>query len=165
MKSIRKTLGISLITLTTMALVATSAYADGRGCRQGSGFGNSPGTGKGVGPDKGLRAEKLARRLGLSDGQKLQIETILETSQAEREAAREKLQESREALQEATHKQPYDASLVRTLADQQGDLKADMIVFHANDRSQISGVLTKAQQEEFNQMRQHRKHRKGMNRD
>ncbi len=164
MKPIRKTVGLSLITASMLAMAASSAVADGRGCGKGPGFGKGAGFGQQSGANQGNKLERLASRLDLNDAQKTQVETILGTSKAERDATRTQLQENREALREATHNQPYNASLVRSLADQQGDLKANMIVLRANDHSQISGVLTEAQREKFNQQRQHRKHRRGMKR-
>ena len=105
-----------------------------------------------------MKVERMARRLDLSDAQQNQIKTIIDASSQKREALHQEMQNTRDALQEAMTSD--DAKTVRALADQKGDLMADLIVLRSSDRSQIKAVLTPEQQKDFSYMKGHRSRRR-----
>ena len=100
----------------------------------------------------------MARELDLSDVQQNQIKEIMYASSQKREALHQEIQNTRDALQEAMTSD--DAKTVRKLADQKGDLMADLIVLRSSDRSQIKAILTPEQKKEFSDMKGHKSRRR-----
>jgi Spy/CpxP family protein refolding chaperone len=81
----------------------------------------------------------------------------LEVTDEQREKIWAVMDKNRRALRQAMRAGPYDAALVRQLADRQGQLKADMIVLGAQGRQEIRALLTPEQQERFKEMKKHRR--------
>lgn len=158
MKKQFKTILIPLISVSLLG-IATASYADRGGCDYRGGAKGAYGQkfdAKG-GPDKGMRMERLAQKLGLTDTQKDKVSVIFETSRDEHQALRDSMQNNRKALHQAMGSD--NAASVRSLAEQKGDLVTEMTVLRANKRSQIMAVLTPEQQEAFAQMKKHRRGR------
>lgn len=155
MKKSMKTILVPLVSVSLLG-IAASSYAYGGGC-------DYRGGGKGMygnkfdrmgGPGEGMRIERLAQRLDLTDEQQAQVKEIKDASWEKHQALREKMQNNREAMREAIESD--NTASIRSLADQKGDLIAEMSVLRANDRSKIKAVLTPEQQEEFADMKKRR---------
>ena len=159
MKNRVKTILIPLVSVSLLC-AATASYANSGGCdyRGGGKGGYEQKFRTNASPDSGMKVERMARRLDLSDAQQNQIKTIIDASSQKREALQQEMQNNREALQEAMTSD--DATTVRALADQKGDLMADLIVLRSSDRSQIKAVLTPVQQKDFSDMKGHRSRRR-----
>ena len=152
MKKSMKTILVPLVSISLLG-VAAASHAYGGGC-------DGRGPGKGMygkqyermgGPGEGMRIERLAQRLDLTDEQQAQVREIKEASREKHEALREKMQNNREAMREAI--QSDNTASIRSLADQKGDLVAEMSVLKANDRAKIRAVLTPEQQQAFADMK------------
>lgn len=159
MKKLNKTVWVPVLTASLLGLAVSNVYAGGQGCNamgskhsgQGMGQNAKNFNGRGDRMDSGMKADRLARKLDLEDGQQTQVAAIIDESQIAREALRDKMRGTTEALNAAML--ANNQAQVRTLADQKGDLMADMIVMRAKKRSQINDILTPAQQEQFAQMK------------
>lgn len=150
-----KTILIPLVSVSLLG-AATASHAYGGGCDyRGGGNGAYGQKSHDMGrPNGGMKVERLAHKLNLTDGQQEQLKVIIEASRTERDALREKMQNNRAALREAMSSD--NTASVRSLADQKGDLVADLTVLRANNKSQIASVLTPEQQKDFFEMKDHR---------
>ncbi|CAH1386673.1 Spy/CpxP family protein refolding chaperone [Candidatus Nitrotoga sp. M5] len=102
--------------------------------------------------DKGFNVDRMAEKLNLGDDQRTQIEAIMEASKQQISDQRDKMQANREQLKSLTKQSPFDEAAVRTVADAQGDLNADMIVLRAQQRAKINAILTDEQRAELEDM-------------
>lgn len=159
MKNRVKTILIPLVSVSLLC-VATASHANSGGCdyRSGSKGGYDQKFRANGSPDSGMKVERMARRLDLSDAQQNLIKEIIVASSQKREALHQEMHNNRDALQEAMTSD--DAKTVRALADQKGDLMADLIVLRSSDRSQIKAVLTPEQQKDFSDMKGHKSRRR-----
>lgn len=108
---------------------------------------------------KGPNLERMAARLGLSDEQRVEIKTIIDGSLDEATDLREQMRANRDQLRELMQQGGFDEAAVRSIADKQGDLKADMIVLRARQRSEMQAVLTDGQRAKMAEMRERKNHR------
>ena len=67
------------------------------------------------------------------------------------------MMQSRKALRAAVEADPFDAALVRQLADSQGRAMADMIVLRVQGRQEIKALLTSEQQARFKALQERRR--------
>ena len=96
---------------------------------------------------------RMARRLGLSDQQKEQIQGILKSHAGEIEAQMESGRNGRKALRDAMDAAPLDETRIRQQALALGEVRADAAVLRARIRSEIWPILSADQQEKARQMR------------
>ena len=137
-----------MVIASVMALLLCGAtifaYAQGPGA-EGRGFGG-PGHGHGFG--------FMARELNLTDAQKAQIKTIMQSNKASMKAVATQMAQNRAAMLAATANGAYDAAKIQALAGQQAQLEAVMIVNRESLKHQIyTQVLTSEQQEKAEQLR------------
>ena len=120
------------------------AYAQGPG---GEGFG---------GPGHGHMGF-LARELNLTDAQKAQVKTIMQANKASMKTVMQQMAQNRAAMLAATANGAYDQQTqlkIQSLATQQAQLEAAMIVNRETIRQQIyTQVLTADQQAKAEQLR------------
>ena len=120
------------------------AYAQGPG-PEGKGFG---------GPGHGHGFEFMARELNLTDGQKAEIKTIMQGNHASMKTVMQQLAQNRAALLAAAANGAYDPVKIQSLATQQAQLEAAMIVNRESIKHQIyTKVLTADQQAKAEQLR------------
>ncbi len=151
MKKSSKALLASVLIVSSLGLVATVSakqYSDRPDCERG---GHHMGSGHERG-DKGFKLDRMAKKLNLGDDQRTQIEAIMEASKQQMSDQRDKVQANREQLRSLTMQSPLDEVAVRTIADAQGDLKADMIFLRAQQRAKINAILTDEQRAELEDM-------------
>lgn len=138
-----------MVVATVMALLLCGAtmvaYAQGPG-PQGKAFLGGPGHGHGFG--------FMARELNLTDAQKAQIKTIMQSNRASMKAVATQMAQNRAAMLAATANGAYDPAKIQALAGQQAQLEAMMIVNRESVKHQIyTQVLTSDQQAKAEQLR------------
>ena len=137
-----------MVVASVMALLLCGAtifaYAQGPG-PEGKGVGGG-GHGHGFG--------FMARELNLTDAQKAQIKTIMQSNKASMKAVATQMAQNRAALLAATANGAYDPAKIQALAGQQAQLEAAMIVNRESVKHQIyTQVLTSEQQAKAEQLR------------
>lgn len=126
--------------------VAMLSYAQGPGpSGKAHGWGG-PGGGHGMG--------MMLHELNLTDAQKEQVKTIMKANHATMKPLMQQMEQNRAAMLAATANGKYDAPTIQTLANQQAQLQAAMIVNHQAVQHQIyTQVLTTDQQAQAEQLR------------
>lgn len=160
MKSIAKIVLISSLLASSMALAASGPDNSNSGktwhdCHHGRHSGM-----KGEGMHGGEKfLDRMTDRLKLTAEQRSSVQAVLQKSQPQRANLREKMQANRKALKELARSGKSDSSQVATLAQERGQLVADLIVQRSKVRGEIRDILTDAQREQMNQMREKSGHR------
>jgi len=135
-----KTRWMAALAILAIALYGGSmlSYAQGPG---------GPGWGHGHGP-----MGHMFHDLNLTDAQKQQVKTIVESNNATMHALMLQMTQNRLAMLQATLNGTYNQTAVQTLATQQAQLQAQMTMQHEALQHQIyTQVLTADQQAKFNQ--------------
>ncbi len=97
----------------------------------------------------------LVRELNLTDAQKQQIKTMAQANRATLRPVMLQLAQNRKAMLAATASGAFDQAKVQTLANQQAQLMAQLMVQKASFRSQIyNQVLTPDQKAKADQLRE-----------
>jgi len=106
--------------------------------------------------------EHIARALSLTDAQKQQVKGIMDSVEATASGIHAKLEDVHKQLGAATANGQFDETQVRTLANQEAQLEADMKVEHFRAMSKIFSILTPDQrvkaEELHKQMGSHERH-------
>ena len=100
--------------------------------------------GKGHGP--GMRMDRMAEMLGLSDTQKEQVSAILKAEQEKTGPLRQQLFENRKQIMETAVSGKFDEAAVRAIAAKQAPIITELMVSHARAKSEIHALLTPEQQ-------------------
>ncbi len=109
--------------------------------------------GYGRGPHgHGDMLEHMARELNLTDAQKQQVKTIMESVESSADGIHTKLEEVHKQLEAATANGQFDEAQVRNLANQQAQLEADMRVEHLRAKSKVYSILTAEQRVKAEEM-------------
>jgi Spy/CpxP family protein refolding chaperone len=108
-------------------------------------------------PPPPLMSEHLARELNLSDEQNAQVKAVFDAEHATVEGLMKKLDDLREQLHAATANGQFDEAQVRTLANQQGQTQADLIVEHERTKAKIYSLLTADQRSKLEQLHERMK--------
>jgi Spy/CpxP family protein refolding chaperone len=158
MKSFTKVVLISGLLSSSMAMAGTSPdNSSGKAshhCHHGKHSGM-----KGEGMDRGEKfMNRMADRLQLTTEQRSSVQAVLQKSQPQRANLKEKMQANRKALKELARGGNSDSSQIAELAQERGQLVADMIVQRSKVRGEIREILTDAQREQLNQMRERSGH-------
>ncbi len=85
---------------------------------------------------------RMFRQLDLTDAQKTQMQTIMQTSRESSKAVREQVKGNRQQLRALTQNGTFNESQISALATKQGDLHAQMIVQRQKTKAQMFAVLT-----------------------
>lgn len=101
----------------------------------------------------GMRG-RLAQRLGLTDAQKAQIKSILQTERPNLQAARQAIRAAVEQFAATQTPGAFDEAAVRAAVSAREPLIENMAVVVARTRSEIYNVLTQDQQAKLKQLRQ-----------
>jgi len=115
----------------------------------GHGFQGPGGHGKGGHAEM---LEHISKALSLTDTQKQQVRGIMESVEATAGGIHAKLEEVHKQLGAATANGQFDENQVRTLANQEAQLEADMKVEHFRAMSKIFAVLTPDQRVKAEEM-------------
>ena len=106
----------------------------------------------GMGPRMG-RAEGMARFLGLSEAQKVEVRKLMEGRRAEHEALREQLETNSERLEKALESASPEPVVVGELAIEGHRLREQGRAFREAQDKAVRGILTSEQQTKFDAMK------------
>jgi protein CpxP len=121
----------------------------------GHGF-QGPGMhGRGEGPSHADMLEHMSRALNLSDEQKTQVKAIMDSTESTASGIHAKLDDVHKQLGAATANGQFDEAQVRTLANQQAQLEADMTVEHFRAMSKVFSILTPEQRVKAEALHKH----------
>jgi Spy/CpxP family protein refolding chaperone len=152
MKSIAKIVLISVLLASGMAVASPGTGNDSgktwHHCHHGGHSGMKEGM---YGGEKFL--DRMTDRLKLTTEQRSSVQAVLQKSQPQRANLGEKMQANRKALKELARSGKSDSNQLATLAQERGQLVADMIVQRSKVRGEIRDILTDAQREQFDQIR------------
>jgi Spy/CpxP family protein refolding chaperone len=97
----------------------------------------------------------MAKELNLTDAQKAQIKTIMQSQRTTMRPLMQQMTQNREAMLTATSGGAFDQAKVQTIATQQAQLMSQMTVLREQLRSQIyNTVLTPEQKATADQLQQ-----------
>lgn len=96
---------------------------------------------------------RVAERLGLTDAQKTEIKSILVAERPDAEPLLRQLAATRKQLRDATRSGSFDEAQVRSLATQQAQTVAELIVTKERVKSKVYNVLTPEQRGRAEKMR------------
>lgn len=133
-------LAAALISGSALAL-AQPPQGKGPGPRVGRG---GPGPGMG-----GPMMEFGLRGLDLSDSQKEQVKSIVDSHKDEFRQVGDKMRQAHEAFAEATVADPIDESAIRAKTAAVASAMADEAILRAKVRTEIHGILTAEQLEQL----------------
>jgi len=91
-------------------------------------------------------SQHLAQKLGLSDDQTTQVQTIFANHKAELSAGFERLKTAKGALFDAIHADTFDESAIRAASANVAQVEADLAVSRAKIAGEVRNVLTPDQQ-------------------
>lgn len=140
--------GIAVMCAATLIFGTQLAAQHGPGGADGR-FGRGPGGGL----VRGLQ------ELSLSDAQRAEIRTIIESSRESGMPLREQLRETRRALRDAVTSDTVNESEIRALAAQMAPLEAEAAVQRARTHSAMMAVLTPDQRDELHALREEARER------
>lgn len=145
-----KKITVAILSIVLVAMGAMFVFAqDGAGNKDGKrGFGKRGHFGK-----RGGGHGMMLRGLDLTDAQKAQVKTIMQTSRESSKPLREQMKANRQKLQTISDSGSFDQAQIQALADEQGRLTAQMIVEKEKVKSQVSAILTPEQKAKAAEMK------------
>ncbi len=99
---------------------------------------------------------RMAAKLNLTDEQKAQVTTIMETSRAKTQSLREASKNNRQKVRAATANGQFDEAAVTALAQEQAGISAQLTVEKLRVKSQMFQILTAEQKAQLAQMKAER---------
>lgn len=117
---------------------------------------------KRMGHVEGLRdpLKHLMDQVDLTNAQRAEIKTIIDTNRNDTESVRQRLRDNRKAMYELVSSNQYSLERVRELADQQAKLNAELTVARIDTMHRTLQVLTPEQRAELAKLREQRTERK-----
>jgi periplasmic protein CpxP/Spy len=110
--------------------------------------------------------DHIAEELKLTEAQKAQVRTLLETANTMLAPLHQKMEDVHNQMESATANGQFDETQVRALATQQAQLMAETIVEHERLKSRIYSLLTPEQRTKAEEMhKRHSKHFHDQGRD
>jgi Spy/CpxP family protein refolding chaperone len=143
-----------------MAAGLVAALAGGSAVTMAQAPTDAPGVQRrGPGPRVAARAlgGRLAdfglRGIQLTEAQREQFRTIVESHRAERQAVATKLREAHRGLAEATRAETINEAAIRARSAEVASAMADQAILRAKVRSEVFGILTAEQQQKAKELR------------
>ena len=96
--------------------------------------------------------EHISRELSLTDDQKVKAKALFEGQRATEEERHAKLEAIHKQIEDATANGQFDEAVVRPLANQEAQLKADEMVDHMRLHSKLFSLLTAEQKTKATEM-------------
>ncbi len=141
------------ITMVAIALIAIPTWSIAQH-RSGGQGGHGPSMRDGAGFGGRMLLGPIGDKLELSDEQRQQIETIIETSRESTQTLRDQIKEGNEAYRANHEPGTFDETSAQAFATTQAGLKAELMVSRMKTKADVFNVLTPEQQEEFIQLRE-----------
>jgi Spy/CpxP family protein refolding chaperone len=104
------------------------------------------------GPNPEQMIEHISQVLSLTDAQKTQAKAIFEAQRPIEEERRTKLEAIHKQIEDATANGQFDEAVVRPLANQEAQLKADEMIDHMRMHSKLFSLLTDEQKAKATEM-------------
>jgi len=115
----------------------------------------------GKGEGHGDMLEHMSRELSLSDAQKQQVKAVMDSVVPTAEGLHAKLEDVHKQIGAATANGVFDEAQVRSLANQQAQLEADLMVEHLRAMSKVYSILTPEQRTKAEAMHKHMESHEG----
>jgi Spy/CpxP family protein refolding chaperone len=128
------------------AMAAGTAVSFAQGPRPGGPGIAGPGR---VGPRGVARADLGLRGVQLSDAQRDQVRSIMQSHRTEFDNTRKALAEARRAFAEATRAATYDEATIRARSTAVATAMAEDAILRAKVRAEVHGLLTAEQQQQL----------------
>lgn len=159
MQTTRRAMATIAVTALVLGMAGIAAAQPGPGGRGpgGRGPGGPDGVGGPMGGLFGLQVDAL-RGLDLTDAQRQQVRSIMESHREEARALAERGRTTMEALNAATQT-ATDENAIRQQGEALGAVLADAAVLRSRVRSEVWAVLTTEQQAKAEQLRAERENR------
>lgn len=142
--------GIVIAGVLVAALAGGHALAGAQAPRGGPEMRGEPGHGGSRGPFRGGPGGALGLRgIELTDAQREQVRSIMESHREEFAAVRTKLGEAHRAFAAATRGDAVDEAAIRTQSTAVANAMADDAILRARVRSQVRALLTAEQQQQL----------------
>lgn len=112
--------------------------------------------GKRDGKRGGMRGNgfgKMFKGLDLTDAQKTQIKEIQKASHDANKSLHDQMRQNQQQLRQLSESGTFDEAAVTTLANQQGQLHAQMIVARQKTMTQMFNILTPEQKTKFAELK------------
>ena len=109
--------------------------------------------GHGFGHGRGDKIGMALRSLDLTDEQKAKVKEIMDANKTTFEPTMQSMKENRAKLHDLSKAGTFDQAQVESLANEQGDLVAKMIVQKESVKAQIFAILTDEQKAKAAEMR------------
>ena len=162
----RKSVIAGMLAATVAAVSVPAVFAgfgDGEGCREGKTAMRHHEMGK-KGPhgdrDGEARSERflerMAERLELSEEQQQSLSSTMQKSRDEMMAAREKLDDNRDAMRELTPADEDFVSKSEALVSEKADLQKEIALIKINERKAVYDLLSEEQREQLTAMNDRR---------
>jgi protein CpxP len=135
--------------LVAAGLVAALAGGTTLGFAQGRGGPGGPGQGMAGPRGHGPRFDFGLRGVQLTDAQREQVRSIVESHRAEFQATGQALRDAHRAFAEATRAESIDEATVRTRATAVASAMADEAVLRSKVRAEVHALLTPEQQQQL----------------
>lgn len=129
--------------VAALALVLTAAFAAGQAEQAQQ---------KHMRGEHGMFGARMAQQLGLSDAQRQQIKSIMETEKPKMQPLMQQLKAERQEMDSLTTSGTFDEAAVRAAASKQAQTITDVAVERARVKSQIFAVLTPEQRTKAQEM-------------
>ena len=160
-KTFKVSLAAGFVAIVLAAGSALVMAQDGQMPRRGPGpgMGGPPPGGpmggqmRGPGGPMGMGFGPEFRELDLSDEQKAQVKTIVESHQAEFKAVGDKMRVARESMRDLIEAEALDESAVRAKSVEVAAAEADAAILNAKVRTQTLQVLTSEQLAKLKELR------------
>ena len=138
------------------AVAVAQSQQDGKPGIGGPGRGGMRGGPRGFG---GPMGDLGLRGVDLTDTQREQLRTIMESHKQEFETVRTKLREAHQGLATATNAQTVDEAAIRARSTALATALADEAILRAKVRVEVNGILTAEQLQQLQQRRERKPRR------
>ena len=152
---------LALVSLSSIVLVASVAFAQTAGTTQGDqnkARGEWRGRGRGEGRDGdhrgGFMGGGMFEKLNLTDDQKARMKTIRESFGERTKSLRDQLQAKRQELRQANQGDTFNEALATQKLTESAGLQAKLMGEEFKLRQEMLAVLTPEQKTQLDQMRQ-----------
>ena len=161
--------GLVIGAITIAVGLAAGAYAsaqnpDGPRSPFGGQRGGRGGPGRFEGP-LAMLGPRIAERLNLSEAQKDQLRSIVDSQREDMRGYRDRARDARQAMQAAVTADTLDEGLIRARAADLAAIESDLAVARARIRADVFRILTPDQQAQAREAREKMRQRRSERRD
>lgn len=155
---IKSFLKVGLVAVTVVAMAPLVMAQDGQMRRRGPGpgIGGPPPGGQGQMGRRGGPMVPGLRGLDLTDVQRAQVKSIMDSHQNEFRAVGEKIGAARESMRALLEADVIDESVIRAKSAEAATAEADAAILNAKVRAEVKAILTPEQLQKAKELREAR---------